>query len=416
MRDINAPRPHFVALPVMLALWVAPALKAQSSSEISQLFEKYHAKQNVVKPPQGILKHEYLVPAGPYFQLFDWDMYFMGVALSYDGVGKPVATSVEDFLEVVDENANRDGYAPREIAPDAIWALPEMCKPFLAQAALRASLTMGDFEWLRRENGASKKSNYVKLMHTLNFWENTRRSPDGFFRWHNGVESGVDNNPAVSDKPAGVSEGVDLQCYIFREYLAIAVLAQKLGKSDDAADHKQKAEALRRLVQEKMWSEADGMFLNIDARTGKPVHIKTWTNFVPLWAGIATPEQAQRMIDEHVLNPKEFWCDYGIRTLAPDEPLYNPKSGYWRGPVWVISNYLLMHGLMNFGRGKEAQELAEKTVSLLVRDYHTTGGMNECYNPETGGPTAGGHFLSWNLLAEHMVEEAGKGTDPSAIP
>jgi len=117
-----------------------------------------------------------------------------------------------------------------------------------------------------------------------------------------------------------------------------------------------------------------------------------------------------------VLNPKEFWCDYGIRTLAPDEPLYNPKSGYWRGPVWVISNYLLMHGLMNFGRGKEAQELAERTVSLLVRDYHTTGGMNECYNPETGGPTAGGHFLSWNLLAEHMVEEAGKGTDPSAIP
>jgi len=416
MREINAPRPHFVALPVMLALWVAPALKAQSSSEISQLFEKYHAKQNVVKPPQGILKHEYLVPAGPYFQLFDWDMYFMGVALSYDGVGKPLATSVQDFLEFVDEYANWQGYTPREIAPDALWALPEMCKPFLVQAALRASVTMGDFEWLRRENGASKQSNYAKLTHTLNFWENTRRSPDGLFRWYNGVESGVDNNPAVSDKPAEVTEGVDLQCYIYREYLATAVLAQKLGKSDDATDYKQKAEALRRLVQEKMWSEADGMFLNIDARTGKPIHIKTWTNFVPLWAGIATPEQAKRMIDEHILNPKEFWCDYGIRTLAPDEPLYNPKSGYWRGPVWVISNYLLMHGLMNYGRGKEAQELAEKTVSLLVRDYHTTGGMNECYNPETGAPTAGGHFLSWNLLAEHMAEEAGKGTDPTAIP
>ena len=416
MREINAPRPHFVALPVMLALWVAPALKAQSSSEISQLFEKYHAKKNVVKPPQGILKHEYLVPAGPYFQLFDWDMYFMGVALSYDGVGKPLATSVQDFLEFVDEYANWQGYTPREIAPDALWALPEMCKPFLVQAALRASVTMGDFEWLRRENGASKQSNYAKLTHTLNFWENTRRSPDGLFRWYNGVESGVDNNPAVSDKPAEVTEGVDLQCYIYREYLATAVLAQKLGKSDDATDYKQKAEALRRLVQEKMWSEADGMFLNIDARTGKPIHIKTWTNFVPLWAGIATPEQAKRMIDEHILNPKEFWCDYGIRTLAPDEPLYNPKSGYWRGPVWVISNYLLMHGLMNYGRGKEAQELAEKTVSLLVRDYHTTGGMNECYNPETGAPTAGGHFLSWNLLAEHMAEEAGKGTDPTAIP
>src|SRR6516165_7278861 len=302
MRDINAPRPHFVALPVMLALWVAPALKAQSSSEISQLFEKYHAKQDVVKPPQGMLKHEYLVPAGPYFQLFDWDMYFMGVALSYDGVGKPVATSVEDFLEFVDEYANWEGYTPREIAPHALWALPEMCKPFLAQAALRASLTMGDFEWLRRENWVSKQSNYVKLTHTLNFWENTRRSPDGLFRWYNGVESGVDNNPGVSDKPAETTEGVDLQCYIYREYLALAALAQKLGNADDAAKYKKRAEALRRLVQEKMWSDSDGMFLNFDTWTGKPVRVKTWTNFVPLWAGIAASEQARRMTTEHLLN------------------------------------------------------------------------------------------------------------------
>ena len=416
MRCFTAYNQLFVPLLGLLVLWVPPAMKAQNRSEISQLFEKYHAKQNVVKPPQGILKHEYLVPAGPYFQLFDWDMYFMGVALSYDGVGKPVATSVEDFLEFVDEYANWEGYTPREIAPDALWALPEMCKPFLAQAALRASLTMGDFEWLGRENGASKESNYEKLTHTLSFWENTRRSPDGLFRWHNGVESGVDNNPGVSDKPAETTEGVDLQCYIYREYLALAALAQKLGNTDDAAKYNQKAGALRGLVREKMWSDLDGMFLNFDAWTGKPVRIKTWTNFVPLWAGIAAREQAKRTIDEHLLNPKEFWCDYGIRTLAPDEPLYNPKSGYWRGPIWVISNYLLMHGLMNYGHGKEAQEVAEKTVRLLVRDYHASGGMNECYNPDTGEPTAGGHFLSWNLLAEHMIEEAEKGTDPTAIP
>jgi putative isomerase len=406
----------FLPLLGIFLLWVAPATKAQSRSEISQLFEKYHAKQNVVKPPQGMLKHEYLVPAGPYFQLFDWDMYFMGVALSYDGVGKPVATSVEDFLEFVDEYANWEGYTPREIAPDALWALPEMCKPFLAQAALRASLTMGDFEWLRRENCASKESNYVKLTHTLNFWENTRRSPDGLFRWYNGVESGADNNPAVSDKPAEVTEGVDLQCYIYREYMALAYLAQKLGNAEDAARYKQKAEGLRRLVQGKMWSDPDGMFLNFDTWTGKPVGVKTWTNLMPLWAGVATAEQARRMMAEHLLNPNEFWAPHGIRTLAPDEPLYDPKSGYWRGPVWVISNYLVMRGLLNYGHRHEAQEVAEKTVWLLVRDYHTTGGMNECYNPDTGEPTAGAHFLSWNLLAEHMIEEAQKGTDPTAIP
>ncbi len=381
---------------------------AQGRNELAELFAQHHLKQDVIKPPQGLLKHPYLVPAGPYFQLFDWDMYFMGVALSYDGVGQPVADSVKDFLEFVDANANWRGYTPREIAPDGLWALPEQCKPFLAQAAVRASLTTNDYEWLRPW--------YERLAHTLEFWETTRRSPDGLFRWYNGVESGVDNNPAVSDNPAEITEGVDLQCYLYREYRAMEVIAGKLGKAEDAKTYSRKADDLRRLVQEKMWSGDDGMFLNIDSRTQRAVRVKTWTNFVPLWAGLATPEQAKRMIEEHLLNPKEFWSPYGVRTLAPDEPLYNPGSGYWRGPVWVISNYLMMRGLLNYGYQAQARELAGKTVRLLVADFKKSGGMNECYNPETGAPTAGGHFLSWNLLSEHMVDEAATGRDPAALP
>ncbi len=121
------------------------------------------------------------------------------------------------------------------------------------------------------------------------------------------------------------------------------------------------------------------------------------------------------MVREHVLNPREFRATNGIRTLAPQEPLYDPQSGYWRGPVWVISNYLLMHGLMNYGFNGPAVSLARTTVNLLVRDLKTTGGMNENYSPDTGVPTAGGHFVSWNLLVEHMIEEAQSGNDPTAL-
>lgn len=263
----------------------------------------------------------------------------MGVALSYDRLGQPLADSVKDFLSFVDEHAADRGYLSRETAPDALWALPEMCKPFLAQAAYRASLTMGNAEWLRLW--------YQRLRETLEFWENTRRAPDGFFRWFNGVESGVDNNPAVMDHPADVTEGVDLQCYLYREYRAISLMAAKLGMQNDAGDYSRKVDALRQKIRHDMWSETEGMFLNIDSRTGKPIHIKTWTNFVPLWAGVATSGQARRMIEGHLLRPQEFWAQNGIRTLSPDEPLYDPHHGYWRGPVWVISSYLLMHGLMN---------------------------------------------------------------------
>jgi putative isomerase len=121
------------------------------------------------------------------------------------------------------------------------------------------------------------------------------------------------------------------------------------------------------------------------------------------------------MIRQHLLNPREFWSPSGIRTLSPDEPLYDPQAGYWRGPVWVISNYLMMHGLMNYGFTKEARELADKTMSLLLRDLRANGYMRENYQPETGNPARCERLVGWNLLAEHMQEEAEKGIDPTQL-
>lgn len=75
----------------------------------------------------------------------------MGVELSYDGEGDPLANSIKDFLSFVGSNATTPGYVPQEIAPDGLWALPEMCKPFLAQGVYRAALRMGSsyssMEW-----------------------------------------------------------------------------------------------------------------------------------------------------------------------------------------------------------------------------------------------------------------------------
>ena len=412
----------FRAAVLLLALLVVqPSAGGQERRSLSSLIASHQLKRNIVKPPNGILGHEYIVPAGPYFQLFDWDMYFMSVALSYDAVSRPVIGSIRDFLAFTDEYANWTGYTPREIAPDALWALPEMCKPFLAQAAVRASLTAGDVGWLReidrsRSSGDGRRLTYYqKLKDTLAFWEDNRRALDGLFVWYNGVESGVDNNPAVSDVPSQTTEGVDLQSYVYREYKALAFLARRLNEREDATIYERKADALKALVGRLMWSERDGSYWNIDSRSHQFIRIRTWTNFVPLWAGIATAPQAERMI-RVLLDPARFWSPHGVRTLSRDEKLYDPAHGYWRGPVWVLSNYLMMHALLKYGHRTEALELADRTERLLIADFQATDGMNENYSPETGAPDAAGHFVSWNLLAEHMKEEALSGNDPAAIP
>ena len=70
---------------------------------------------------------------------------------------------------------------------------------------------------------------------------------------------------------------------------------------------------------------------------------------------------------------------------------------------------------MNYGYSGQARKLALETEGLLFADLEKTGGMNECYNPEDGQPLAGGHFVSWDLLGEHIVEEAEEGLDPTAL-
>lgn len=383
----------------------SPAVAGDATPRLRELLAALDATGQVVKPPSGLLKYDYLVPSGPFHQLFDWDAYFMGVALTYERKGRYLASTVRNFLEYTgDPTSGVNGYVPRIIAPEGFWSLPEMCKPFLAQMTYLASESMHNYWWVRPL--------YDKLARTLYFWENSRRTPDGLFVWFNGDESGVDNTPAVSWEPSEVTEGVDLACYLVREYRAMALIAHALEKTRDEAAYAKKADDLATLINEKMWSGDDAMYFNIDRRTQAMVKVKAWVSFVPLWAGIAPPDRARATIERHLLNDKEFWGPFGLRTLTPDEPKYTPTNGYWKGPTWVVSSYMMSHALARYGYRDKAVAEAVRVVGLLVRDLEETGGMNESYDPDSGAPAAGTNFLSWNLLALHWVDELRTGVDP----
>lgn len=67
---------------IVLAICGAVMAAAQTPADLSKYLQKYDAKKYIVRPANGAIKHEYLIPAGPFTHLFDWDMYFMGVALT----------------------------------------------------------------------------------------------------------------------------------------------------------------------------------------------------------------------------------------------------------------------------------------------------------------------------------------------
>ena len=127
---------------------------------------------------------------------------------------------------------------------------------------------------------------------------------------------------------------------------------------------------------------------------------------MPMWAGIATPEQAERMVKEHLLNEKTFCAPYGVRTLSKMEKMYAiMKSGNpscWLGPIWGVSNYMVFDGLCRYGYTEAANDLAEKTITLFGRDLEECGQLHEYYDPESGEGVNNPGFQNWNFLAVKM--------------
>ena len=85
------------------------------------------------------------------------------------------------------------------------------------------------------------------------------------------------------------------------------------------------------------------------------------------------------------------------------EATNNPSN--WLGPIWLVANYCVFKGMLDYGFTEEAKELCEKSVRLLERDIEKTGSMHEYYDPFTGEPVMNGGFINWNALALNMQGE-----------
>lgn len=252
-----------------------------------------------------------------------------------------------------------------------------------------------------------------------------RHEETGLYYWLDDGAVGVDDDPCVFYRPEKSSAAIYLNCLMYKELLATAQILEMLGM--DSKVYAQEAEHLKKAMQDLMWDERNGSFYSVDLNllpilpkeekwlhSGSPRHyhclvqkIDTWSNFMALWAQIATPEQAERVVKENLLREDLFWAPYSVRTLSKKEKMYRViKSGNpscWQGPVWGICNYLCFRGLQKYGYIDEAKELAMKTISLFGRDVLENGDLHEYYDPETGEGVNNLGFQNWNLLVNNMI-------------
>jgi len=214
-------------------------------------------------------------------------------------------------------------------------------------------------------------------------------------------ESGMDDSPMYDDAiydPHTYTMNladVGLNSLYTLDAECLAKIAAILGKDEDSRKFAAEYEHMKQLVREELWNEKDGIYQNRFWDGHFSPRLST-TNFYPLFAGIATPEQAERMIKEHLLNPKEFWGKYVAPTIARNDPAF-PDQFYWRGDIWGPTNYMLYEGVNRYRFDRVALEYAQKSYDLFMEDWRINQHDNEQYYA-WGGSAGGDTHYTWGAL------------------
>jgi glycogen debranching enzyme len=181
----------------------------------------------------------------------------------------------------------------------------------------------------------------------------------------------------------------------------LAEIARILG--EDPSSHEELAEKTRGAINEKLWDEDRGIYLDYDFADDRPIRVYFGPNLAgPLYASIPDQNRAKLVLD--TLENEGFGLSDESITPIPSYDVHGygfSTERYWRGPVWINIDWFLMHGLEAYGYEEHAQRLRRTIVDLCQKE-----GFHEYFDP-TSGEGLGSILFSWSaaLLLDVLMDD-----------
>jgi alpha,alpha-trehalase len=203
---------------------------------------------------------------------------------------------------------------------------------------------------------------------------------------------------------------VCLNTLLYAFELDLSEMNRLLGRMADAERFAALARERRRRVEAVLWDEARGLYLDydLDARRRRPYPFAT--TFWPLWAGLADPARARRVI----ANLSLFERPGGILTSTV------VSGAQWDAPFgWAPLQLFAVDGLRRAGDTPDADRIARAFVSMLLDDFERRGTLVEKYDVERRTSNLGGALrfgyisnevgFGWtNAVALQLLAELGR--------
>ena len=362
----------------------------------------------------------YVVPGGRFNEMYGWDSYFIQVGLLRDGELKLAKDMADNFLYEIREygkilNANRTYYLSRSQPP------------FLTQMLLGVYERNKDRAWLA--------STVPAIERYYRFWtsdphltpatqlaryfdvgkgpapESTSAEKDEqgrthydlvkqYFRTHNVTdydvsqyydrekdqlkplfytgdrsmrESGFDPSNRFGPFNADIIHynPVCLNSLLYLMETQTAEILTILGREEDAGIWRKRASERAERVNRLMWNSEDGLYYDYDFVHKRVRKYPYLTTFYPLWAGIASREQAARV----AANVDKFEQPGGLQTSTF-------RSGsQWDAPFgWAPIQFIALQALRRYGYSEAADRISIKFLTLIREQYQASGTIVEKYD------------------------------------
>lgn len=251
---------------------------------------------------------------------------------------------------------------------------------------------------------------YPTLTRNHSFWRDfSDVDRDGLaeLRWSGQI---ADNSPlwdlyAAYDATTGCGwvppvASVPINCFLYWDANHLAKLAEQLGRDGDAEAHRARMAQIQRDLFAVCYVPEERRFWDYNHHTRQHRRVKTFYLFWPLFAGMDVPEETTRDLIENVLlDPKQFFGKIPFPSVAYDEPTYDPV-GYWRGRAWPHITYWLLQTLVRHGYVDEAKEAARR----VLKSYGNSAGFPENIATDPARFDASGFAdYNWGNAAFYLI-------------
>lgn len=370
------------------------------------------AKSKIRGGPSDPVYKKPFVDAAFSSNIFYWDTCFIACYAKYHQNELPIINALDNFYELMEP----DGFICREYTREGKPMWPKehpvsMNPPLLGFAELELYEIHQDKQRLIKV--------YPMLVKHFDYWIKTYRGDDQLF-YNDALGSGMDNIERFprgwQDDQQGIpirnlhpelfvysglntawnKQGrmVDISAQMALFARNLITIATLVGADKDIKRYEEFYAITRDAINKLCWNEADGFYY--DLAYSKQVKRKHIGMFWVLIAGLVPEEKLSRFL-AHLTDPKEFWRTIPIATTAASEPEFSPNGDYWRGSVWVPTNYMVLRGLLQYKQKRLANKLARQYYWAVAEVFKKTGTFWENYAPDfiDKGNPARPDFCGW---------------------